>query len=97
MMEPSLAWAYPPVAGPGSVVWAAIASPFRANWADQFRKVLATGEVETEWLRREGAWIVYTCLPGGGEVKRCTELKNSDLSEVRPGVYLVPAQKPGTD
>lgn len=97
MMEPSLAWAYPPVAGPGSVVWAAIASPWSANWADQFREVLATGEVETEWLRQEDAWVVYTCLPGGDGVKSCTELKNSDLPEIRPGIYLVPAQEPGTD
>jgi hypothetical protein len=91
IMRPDLAWAYPPIAGPGTLTWATIASPSRSPQADKFNQILATGNVETEWLRRQGAWMVYTCLPTG-EVLRCKHLKNKELPEVRPHVYFFPAE-----
>jgi hypothetical protein len=92
MMEPSLAWAYPPIAGPGNMVSGAASAPFRTKWAKQVREVLITGNVDTEWLRQQGVSVLYTGLPGS---QKYAPIKNSELLEVRPGVYLVPAERAG--
>lgn len=87
MMEPSLAWAYPPVAGPGNKVAGAVSAPLPSEWADQVREVIVTGNVDAEWLMQQGVSVVYTRLPGSQEY---TQLANSLLFEIRQGVYLVP-------
>ena len=89
MMEPSLAWAYPPIAGPGNTVPGAVSAPLRSEWADQVRGVIATGNIDIEWLKQQRVSVLYTRLPGSQEY---TQLENSYLSEVRPGIYLVSAQ-----
>jgi hypothetical protein len=86
LMEPSIAWAYPSLAGPGNTTAGAASAPFTTDWVKQVLKMLATGSVETEWLDQQGANVVYARLPGGSTY---TKFSNSDLIEVRPGVYLV--------
>lgn len=90
MMEPSLAWAYPPIAGPGNTVALARSAPYHYNVVDRVREVLVTGNVNTDWLRDQNVSVMYTLLPGR---KPYRQLNNSDMPEVRPGVYLVPIQQ----
>ena len=87
MMEPSVAWVYPPIAGPGNTVRGAVAAPYTSRWVEQVRKVLTTGVVDTDWLRQQGVSVLYA-LPGR---QRHTQLKNNELLEVRTGVYLIPS------
>ncbi len=86
MMEPSLAWAYPPIAGSGKTVVEAAAAPWFSEWADRTEEALVTGEVEVEWLKDEGAKVFYTRLP---QSKKIVEIDRPGLLLVRPGVYLV--------
>lgn len=92
VMEPSLARSYPPVAGSGSRVWRTILAPRSQRWATQVHEILVSGDVETSWLRARGVSVLYTCFPGS---EGCTAVNNSDLLEVRRGVYLAPPQEVG--
>ena len=89
MMEPSLAWAYPPIAGPGNTVPGAASAPFRSEWTDQVRKAIATSDVDIEWLKQQSVSVLYTRLPGS---QKYTQLEKTYLSEIRPGVYLIPTE-----
>jgi hypothetical protein len=89
MMEPSLGWAYPPLAGPGSVVWATDVYPHKATWTDAFDEAVNSGRFDTGWLRNENIWVAYTCLSSKEGRNRCAPIENTDLSEIRQGVYLV--------
>jgi hypothetical protein len=87
MGEPSLGWAYPPVAGPGTEVYQAISSPRTNKKANKVRAMLASGEADVPWLKKRGISVFYSCLP---KVFVCEDLENNDLFKVRRGVYLVP-------
>ncbi|MEK7280934.1 MAG: hypothetical protein AAB037_01100, partial [Chloroflexota bacterium] len=86
MLEPSLAWAYPPVAGPGTRVAGAASAPFRSPWTDQVHQVLATGIVDTEWFSQQGASALYARGPGSPSYAK---IDNRDFAEVRPGIYVM--------
>lgn len=85
--EPSMAWAYPPVAGPGETVYQAVSSPWSNARADKMREILESGDVDVEWLRQQGVSVLYTCWP---RTNRCRELTSDELFKVRTGVYFVP-------
>jgi hypothetical protein len=87
MGEPSLGWAYPPVAGPGAEVYQAISAPWTNKAADKARTMLASGEADAPWLKKLGVSVFYTCRP---RTFVCKELENKGLFKVRRGVYLVP-------
>ena len=87
MGEPTIAWAYPAVAGPGRDVFHAIASPNVSNRTDKLRGMLESGEVDVTWLRKSGVSVFYTCRP---RTFSCSEMDNNDLFKVRRGVYVVP-------
>jgi hypothetical protein len=87
MGEPSLGWAYPPVAGPGSTVYQAVSSPWTHNDANKARAMLASGEADVPWLKEAVVSVFYTCRP---RTFVCEDLENTDLFKVRRGVYLVP-------
>jgi hypothetical protein len=92
MGEPSLGWAYPPVAGPGTEVYQAISSPLTNRRANEARAMLASGEADVPWLQKSGIFVFYTCRP---RTFVCENLENNGLFQVRRGVYLVP-DSPGT-
>jgi hypothetical protein len=92
VMEPSLARAYPPVVCSGSRVWRAIMAPRSQGWDTQVHEILLSSDVETDWLRERCVSVLYTCFPGS---ESCTAVNNSDLPEVRRGVYLVPPREAG--
>lgn len=87
MGEPSIAWAYPPVAGPGTTVFQTISSPGTNRRVQKVRQMLSLGEADVSWLRRAGISVFYTCRP---LFFTCEELTNDDLFKIRRGVYLVP-------
>jgi hypothetical protein len=87
MGEPSLAWAYPPVAGSRAEVYRAVASPWTNKGANKARDILASGEADIPWLKKSGISVFYTCRP---RTFVCEDLENNDLFKVRHGVYLVP-------
>ncbi len=86
MMEPSLAWTYPPVAGAGNRVYDVSASPWSQPWAEEMREILATGSVDVAWLLGRDILVWYTGWPEG---QRFPEVNNSGLAKVRPNVYVV--------
>jgi hypothetical protein len=92
MGEPSIAWAYPPVAGPGTAAFHAISAPSTTKRAEKLRDMLASGEADVSWLQKSGVSVLYTCRP---RTFVCEDLENKDLFKVRRGVYLVP-DSPGT-
>ncbi|MFQ5872306.1 MAG: hypothetical protein ACE5JL_00690 [Dehalococcoidia bacterium] len=85
--EPSMGWAYPPVAGPGKTVFEAVASPWTTERADRMRRMLASGDVDVLWLREQDVSVFYACWP---VTFTCEELTSNELFKVRHGVYLVP-------
>jgi hypothetical protein len=85
--EPSMGWAYPPVAGAGSAVFHAIRAPRTDGRANRLRAMLASGEADVPWLQKSGISLFYTCRPRTFD---CVDLENNDLFKVRRGVYLVP-------
>jgi hypothetical protein len=85
--EPTMAWAYPPVAGPGSEVFQAMSAPWSNEKTKKARLMLALGEADGPWLKESGISLFYTCVP---QTFTCAELTNTDLFKVRRGVYLVP-------
>lgn len=87
MGEPSLGWAYPPVAGPGAEVYQAVSSPNTNKGANKARAMLASGEADIPWLQKSGISVFYTCRP---MTFVCEDLENNDLFKVRRGMYLVP-------
>jgi hypothetical protein len=87
MGEPSLGWAYPPVAGSGAEVYQAVSSPHTNRRANEARAMLASGEVDVPWLQKSGISIFYTCRP---RTFVCADLESNDLFKVRHGVYLLP-------
>jgi hypothetical protein len=87
MGEPSLGWAYPPVAGPGAEVYRAVSSPGTNKRANKARVMVASGEADVPWLQKSGVSVFYTCRP---RIFVCEDLENDDLFKVRRGVYLVP-------
>jgi hypothetical protein len=87
MGEPSLGWAYPPVAGPGTEVYLAISAPWTTKGVNKARAMLASGEADVSWLKKSGISVFYTCRP---RTFVCEDLENNDLFKVRHGVYLVP-------
>ena len=84
--EPSMAWAYPPIAGPGEKVLEAVAAPYTSGQADRMRSMIASGEADVPWLRSKGVSVLYTCTPSN---PKCAELTGDGLFKVRRGVYLV--------
>jgi hypothetical protein len=91
MGEPSLGWAYPPVAGPGKEVYHVVSPPWRTRRANKLRTMLASGEADVRWLNRVGVSVFYTCQP---VTFVCEELENNNLFKVRRGVYLLPDRSP---
>jgi hypothetical protein len=87
MGEPSLGWAYPPIAGPGKAVYHVVTPPWTTQRANKLRAMLASGEADVRWLDRVGASVFYTCQP---VTFVCEELENNNLFKVRRGVYLLP-------
>jgi hypothetical protein len=87
MGEPSLGWAYPPVAGPGTEVHQVVSSPWTNKEANKARVMLASGEVDVPWLKESGVSVFYTCRP---RTFVCEEVENNDMFKVRHGVYLIP-------
>jgi hypothetical protein len=85
-MEPSLSFTFPPLAGVGNVPWRSSVTP-ETDWVIQKAwQMLGSGELDMDFIPRQGIYLIYTCLPGAG---RCTELKAS-LPEIRKGVYWLP-------
>ncbi len=87
MGEPTIAWAYPPVAGPGTGVFEAVFDPWTTQTADTVREMLSLGEADVPWLKGAGISVFYSCLPISFA---CRELTNGDMFKVRRGVYLIP-------
>ena len=87
MGEPSLGWAYPPVAGSGTEVHQAISTPWTNKAADKVRAMLESGEADVLWLKKMGISVFYSCRP---RTFVCEDLENDDLFKVRRGIYLVP-------
>jgi hypothetical protein len=87
MGEPSIAWAYSPVAGPGAAAFLAVSVPQINPQANRLREMLRAGEADVPWLQKSGISVFYTCLP---RTFVCEDLENNDLFKVRRGVYLVP-------
>jgi len=87
LMEGSLAWTYPPIAGAGNQVNGAVASPQAHKWSQEAEAAFNTGEIETEWIEKQGASVLYSRWPVSQEARN---MSNNDLIQVRPGVYLVP-------
>jgi len=81
VMEPSLALAYPPIAGPLNRVAGAIAYPWRSAWADKVHEMLVTGDVDVEWISDFNTSVLYT--------SGFTDVENNELIEVRPNIYIV--------
>ncbi|NQT72563.1 MAG: hypothetical protein HQ553_07300 [Chloroflexi bacterium] len=87
MMEPSLAWAYPPITGPGYKVTIAAAFPFEDKMADQASNMIVTGDYDIDWLKKHDVAAVYTRLP---QSQQLMTANNNDFIEVKPGIYIVP-------
>jgi hypothetical protein len=87
MGEPTLGWAYPPVAGPGKEVYLAVSSPWANKEANKARAMLASGEADVPGLQKSGVSVFYTCRP---RTFVCEDLENNNLFNVRRGVYLLP-------
>ena len=85
--EPSMAWSYPPIAGPGAKVFQAVAAPWTNQRANKVRQMLTSGEADVPWLQKAGVSVFYACRP---QTFTCVELTNTDLFKVRRGVYLIP-------
>ena len=92
MGEPSMGWAYPPVAGPSAAVHQAVASPWTNPTADRMREMLVSGEADIPWLQGLDVSIFYACRP---QIYTCQEMTGDGLFKVRRGVYLV-QDRPGT-
>lgn len=86
MGEPSIGWAYPPVAGPGRRVLLAVSSPFTNRRVDKLRQMLASGEADIPWLRELDVSVFYACRP---QTYTCGEMTGDGLFKVHRGVYLV--------
>ena len=86
MGEPSMRWAYPPVAGPSGAVHQAVASPWTNQTADKKREMLVSGEADVPWLQGLDVSIFYACRP---QTYTCQEMTGDGLFKVRRGVYLV--------
>ena len=87
MGESTIAWAYPPVAGPGTTSLEAVFSPFTNQRAERLRQMLSDGQADVPWLRESGVSIFYSCLPISFV---CREMTNIDMFKVGHGVYLIP-------
>jgi hypothetical protein len=87
MGEPTISWAYPPVAGPGNRAFHAIAAPSTNKRADKLRDMLSSSEADVSWLKKMGISVFYSCRP---RTFVCEDLENDDLFKVRRGVYLLP-------
>jgi len=86
MGEPSIGWAYPVVAGPGTSVFHAVAAPWTNRWVNELRSMLELGQADVPWLRDSGVSVFYSCRP---RTFTCAELINDDMFKVRHGVYVV--------
>jgi len=86
VMEPSLAWVYPPIAGPGNRVTSAMSWPRRAEWGDKVYEMFETGKADVDWLNKRNTTVIYTRLPGTGKL---VTMSDTNLIKVRPGVNLV--------
>ena len=87
LMELSLAYAYPVIAGLGNKVTDASAYPYKTAFSDPINTVLATGSVDTDWLRENKVGVLYTRLPWS---EIAIDIANKDLVKVRQGTYIVP-------
>lgn len=85
LMEPSLAFAYPVLAGGEKRPLAAVPAPSLNPWVKQIHEMLRMGKVDERWLSRQAASVVYTRMPGTQTLK---QLDSANLIEVRPGIYL---------
>ena len=86
MLEPSLGWAYPPVAGPDERVFHASSFPFTDPTTEKLREMRSSGEVDVAWLEGRDVSLFYDCQAQPFE---CQEFSNDELFKVRRGVYLV--------
>ena len=88
LMELSLAYAYPVIAGLENSVTEASAYPYKTGFSDPINTVLATGSVDTDWLRENRIGVLYTRLPWS---EIAIDIANKDLVKVREGTYFVSA------
>lgn len=87
MGEPTIAWAYPPVAGPRTVAFRSVSAPWSNKVTDRLREMQDSGEADSTWLRESGVSVFYTCKP---RTFSCAQLdENIELFNVRRGVYVV--------
>jgi len=89
LMELSLAYTYPVLAGPGNRVTDAAAYPFKTALSNPINMVLATGKVDTDWLRDNKVGVLYTRLPWS---QQAIDVDNKELIKVRAGTYIVPTR-----
>jgi hypothetical protein len=80
MTEPSVSWAYPPIAGPGKSVFGAVSSPMTNLNADVLRAIYSRRRPDL-WLQLKRVSVLYTFS---------RELDSEKMFKVRPGVYLIP-------
>lgn len=81
ILDPYVAWAFPPVSG--KPVYAAAASPWGAADFQRIMKFFSDGATDTDWLRQNKVDILIT-----GKT-----LQNPDLVQVKQGVYLLREDK----
>lgn len=89
VMETSLAFAFPALAGPGNRAWLTTAAPFSNPNSNKVNNMVRGQVIDIEWLRGEGITLLYTCLPASTV---CTDLKGHGLSQIRKGLYWIPPQ-----
>ena len=90
MGESSIAWAYPPIGGPGTFVKDANSAPFSSPFSDVMRSMVAGNEIDVQWLRNNDVSIVYSCRP---IIFGCHKLTSDELFYVHRGTYIVPPAK----